>query len=390
MDDYNAFSAFRDVLAFLYPQENDARRVAHDADINVSMIGFDKARNFWGAILVEAVKSNRIEHLIKVVHGDYSTNEALFKIYMKSLQAILVDKESDYRLTDSTEQKLQQSRPRQERSITLEWWPGGVTLSFVTTLTIVLALIWLSNQFRTFEEKLAERDKGLSQAYATQDAQSTEIALVRATATQLSEVAMLQTQPTDTSALLTTTPSPTTTPTPTATPTLTPTTTSTSTPTPTPTPTCPYEGETDNETIVNLIQAEATAANTKSITITQNIFSPDAIFTDYAQKPPKTWYGPLARYGDDLFKFVDFKEVEHFDILPVGQGIAGNMAWYTSGSKGFYKTSGSDWQEMFNGSLVSTPPTEFGSEHWTLTKNRVGCWVITQMDFNAGLIPFPE
>ncbi len=172
----------------------------------------------------------------------------------------------------------------------------------------------------------------------------------------------------------------------------------TSTPISTPAPTftsipaCPYQGKTDHETIVNLIQAEAEASNTKSIAIMQTIFAPDAIFYDEAPNPPKLWVGPLARYRDDLFKTTDFKDVEHFDILPVGQGIAGNMAWYTSGSKGFYKINGGEWQAFSNGSLVSTtpPPTAHGSEHWILEKNSAGCWAIMQMEFNAGHIPFPQ
>jgi hypothetical protein len=169
----------------------------------------------------------------------------------------------------------------------------------------------------------------------------------------------------------------------------------TSTPIPTPAPTftstpaCPYQEKTDHETIVNLIQAEAEASNTKSIAIMQTIFAPDAIFYDDAPDPPKSWAGPLARYKDDLFAYTDLKDEEHFDILPVGPGIAGNMAWYTSGSKGFYRINGGVWTEFFNGSLVSTPPTQYGSEHWILKKNSIGCWTIIQMEFDAGHEEFP-
>jgi hypothetical protein len=158
--------------------------------------------------------------------------------------------------------------------------------------------------------------------------------------------------------------------------------------------TCPYQGAGDNETIVNLIQAEAIASNARDVKIMQSIFASDAIFYDYATpplNPPKKWVGPLARYKDDLFKSTEFKQVEHFDILPVGSGIAGDMAWYTSGSKGFYRFSGGQWQPLSNGSLVSInpPATPFGSEHWKLQKNHAGCWVIIEMDFNAGHIKFP-
>ena len=162
----------------------------------------------------------------------------------------------------------------------------------------------------------------------------------------------------------------------------------------TPTPiTCPYQGMTDSETIVNLIQAEAAASNAEDITIMQSIFAPETVFSDYVsypQNPPKIWVGPLARYQDDLFTSADFMQVEHFDILPVRQGINENMAWYTSGSKGFYRINGGEWIEFFNGSLISTPPAEFGSEHWILKKNSIGCWAITQMEFDAGHVKFPR
>lgn len=163
------------------------------------------------------------------------------------------------------------------------------------------------------------------------------------------------------------------------------------TPALTPTPACPYQGRTDHDTIVNLIQAEADASNTKNIGIMQTIFAPDAKFYNDAPNPPELWIGPLDRYKDNLFKTTDFKDVEHVDILPGGQGIAENIAWYTSGSKGFYKINTGDWQAFSNGSRVSTTPpsTRYGSEHWLLEKNSVGCWVISQMEFNAGHIPFP-
>jgi hypothetical protein len=177
----------------------------------------------------------------------------------------------------------------------------------------------------------------------------------------------------------------------TSTPTFTSTPSFTSTPTFGPVPyACPYQGGTDNETIVGLIQAEAIASNTKDISIIQAIFDPDAIFYDFAFEPTKSWNGPLARYADDLFTTTDFKNVEHFDILPVEPGISGDTAFYTSGSKGYYRINGADWNKFFNGSLESKPSTQYGSEHWILKKNSSGCWAIVQMEFNAGNEKFPK
>jgi ketosteroid isomerase-like protein len=151
---------------------------------------------------------------------------------------------------------------------------------------------------------------------------------------------------------------------------------------------CPFQGQTDGETIVNLIEAEAAAVNDKDLDTIKNIFAPDAVIYDYVT--PKEWSGPLARYRDDLFQTMDFRDVEHFDILPVGLGIDGDTAYYTSGSQGDYRKIGeSSWTFFFNGSLTSTPRAEFGSDHWTLKKDNNGCWFIVRMDINAGHIPFP-
>ena len=186
-------------------------------------------------------------------------------------------------------------------------------------------------------------------------------------------------------------PIPTLTPTPTFTPTFTSTATFIPTPTFTLTPyICPYRGQTDNETISNLIQAEAVAANFKDLSIILTIFDPNAIFYDYDSARLKQWNGPIERYQDDLFKTTDLQELEHIDISPVGLGIIGDIAYYVSGSKGNYRIGGGNWTYFFNGSKTSTPSTQFGSEHWILKKNNNGCWIITQMEFNAGHVEFPK
>jgi hypothetical protein len=173
---------------------------------------------------------------------------------------------------------------------------------------------------------------------------------------------------------------------PTQTPSQTPTLIPTLTYTPTLTPiVCPYQRSTEDETITALIQAEAIAAQIKDMTIIQDIFDPNANFYDHSTDPPKEWHGAHTRY-QEVFATVDFKEAKHFDILPVGAGISGDTATYTSGSQITYRVNGGDWIEQTNGSLNTT---EFGSEHWILKKNTNGCWVIIQMEFNAGHIKFP-
>ena len=174
------------------------------------------------------------------------------------------------------------------------------------------------------------------------------------------------------------------------TPTFTPTSTSTHTPTIISTPyICPFQGQTDNETIVKLIKAEASASNSETLSIILKIFSPNAVFYDYTSDPPKQWIGPRTRYEKVLFPTTDFKGVEHFDILPAGQGIVGDVAYYTSGSRGSFLNSEGKWEPFNNGSLISTTPTPYGSDHWILEKDNHGCWVIIRMEFNAGHIAFP-
>ncbi len=152
---------------------------------------------------------------------------------------------------------------------------------------------------------------------------------------------------------------------------------------------CPYQEKTDEETIVNLIEAEAAAVNLKSFDIILSIYSPNANIYQYDTKPPKKLNGPVERYGN-LFTTTNFKDVEHFDILPAVPVLAGEtVAYYTSGSRGSYRIEGGDWTPFNNGSLISPTPTQYGSDHWTLKKDEKGCWVIVRMDFNAGHIKFP-
>ena len=149
---------------------------------------------------------------------------------------------------------------------------------------------------------------------------------------------------------------------------------------------CTFLGRTDEETIENLIRAEATAVNAKDFTIILAIFAPDAEFYDYAQTPPGTWKGPSDRYQKNLFQNTEFQGVQHLKITPVGPGIVGNVAYFVSGSSGSYRSDSGDWKSFNNPSI---PSTQYGSDHWILQKDNNGCWVIIRMEFNAGHIKFP-
>jgi len=141
--------------------------------------------------------------------------------------------------------------------------------------------------------------------------------------------------------------------------------------------TCRYQADSDEDTIVQLIQAESEAVNNEAISIIQAIFAEDAIIRDGASG--EEWNDPITRYTT-FFANVDFTNAIHFEIQPTGAGITANAAWFTSGSSGEYVT-----KDGFSGSY-NNPPS---SDHWTFGKNSSGCWVITEFTFNASHIPFP-
>ncbi len=151
---------------------------------------------------------------------------------------------------------------------------------------------------------------------------------------------------------------------------------------------CPYQAGTEAETIARLIQAEGEAVNSADISIIQAIFAEDAIIRDAVSG--EVWHDPISHY-QTLFADFDFKCLAHFDILPAGPGITEATAYYISGNTGQMRWRDEDWQSLYNGSTLDHlgPPTQYGSDHWTLQRNSAGCWVITEFTFNAGHIPFP-
>ncbi len=144
------------------------------------------------------------------------------------------------------------------------------------------------------------------------------------------------------------------------------------------------------DTIEQIIQAEAEAVNTKRISIIQNIFTPDALIRDEL-KPQLPWLDPIIRYNV-LFAATDYRNTAHFGIDGL---ITETVAYITSGSQGeFREESGEAWTNFCNAPRILTlycegATTEYGSDHWTLRKNNLGCWEITQFSFNAGHVSFP-
>jgi tetratricopeptide (TPR) repeat protein len=139
-------------------------------------------------------------------------------------------------------------------------------------------------------------------------------------------------------------------------------------PTDTPRPVCAYQGQTDNATMIQMIEAEATAALTKNMWIIQNIFADDAVITDVTNN--KTWTNPTVRYTE-LFNTVDFFSLENLFIQPVD--VTDTTAHFTGGSKGTYQ---------FVGGYAGEFTRPAGSNHWMFQKKENGCWMITAFSFN--------
>jgi formylglycine-generating enzyme required for sulfatase activity len=73
-----SMTRLRTVLASLYPDESDARRVVHDAGIDPAHIHFSgQAANLWHAILEEARKTAQLDALLAVALDEYGANQQL-------------------------------------------------------------------------------------------------------------------------------------------------------------------------------------------------------------------------------------------------------------------------------------------------------------------------
>jgi hypothetical protein len=75
-DGRTIFIALRNILAFLYPEEQDARRIVDDAGLPSIQITFrSSAVIIWHNILTEAIRQDRVGDLIQAVLSNYSNKE---------------------------------------------------------------------------------------------------------------------------------------------------------------------------------------------------------------------------------------------------------------------------------------------------------------------------
>ncbi|MFN8492081.1 MAG: effector-associated domain EAD1-containing protein [Caldilineaceae bacterium] len=82
MSEQQFFVKLRDILAYLYSEDDDARRVVNDAGMDSRNIAFStKAINNWTAILLQAQKENKTADLMAITFKDYKENEKLSKVW---------------------------------------------------------------------------------------------------------------------------------------------------------------------------------------------------------------------------------------------------------------------------------------------------------------------
>jgi hypothetical protein len=145
-------------------------------------------------------------------------------------------------------------------------------------------------------------------------------------------------------------------------------------------PSCPYPYQADinDDTMRRLIQAESDATLNEDMSIIRAIFAEDAPIRDVAGN--KLWPNPIDRYEKDLFVNTNFISLSHANFQSKGIATDRNIAWATTASQGSFVTPGGNPYSFNN------PP---GSDHWTFGQNSSGCWVITELSFNASAIPFP-
>ena len=63
-----AINELRSILANLYEDLDDSKRIAHSAELNLAIIKFGgSATNNWYNIIAEAEKSNKIAALLKAM-----------------------------------------------------------------------------------------------------------------------------------------------------------------------------------------------------------------------------------------------------------------------------------------------------------------------------------
>ena len=92
MNSRDAFRNLRNIFADLYGDESSARRLAHDAGLNMSSMNFSsRSIDNWHSILQEAINANRVSQLLNLVLTEYPDNPRLRAAVKDFLSTSLID-----------------------------------------------------------------------------------------------------------------------------------------------------------------------------------------------------------------------------------------------------------------------------------------------------------
>ena len=88
MSQNQAFYALRDVLANLYPDEVDGRRVADESGLTITRITFSaQAVQNWTNILTYALNQESLSDVVEIAQGEYGKNPKLASAWSAYQQA---------------------------------------------------------------------------------------------------------------------------------------------------------------------------------------------------------------------------------------------------------------------------------------------------------------
>ena len=137
---------------------------------------------------------------------------------------------------------------------------------------------------------------------------------------------------------------------------------------------CPYAGDTDTQTFINLKHAEEESARTKNIDIVKSIYFDNATIRNV--ELGKSWSTVVESYQES-FKETDFITIETTDLQVLKN--TGNKAWVVTHDSGVLVDVNTneriEWQD--------------GITHLIFEKNSSGCWLISHFSISASSERFP-
>jgi hypothetical protein len=139
---------------------------------------------------------------------------------------------------------------------------------------------------------------------------------------------------------------------------------------------CPYAGDTDTQTFINLIRAEEEAVLKEDLSIIEIIYADGATIKDVVDN--QIWTNVIEHYKL-VFKNADHVELNHYDFDVVEQ--ATTYAWVRASD-----TEVMVWASTGKREEVQSEP---GAAHFVFKKDAQGCWRIIHFSKRAASEPFP-